>query len=136
MALPAYNAPTKGVTCPTNLYEAAMRNLAGDRRLVYESHEFLLPSPVTNWSLKNDLNHAVDCSCQRASGFGGIIKRAGRSAIRNIGAGIVTFKYNQPDEDPISLEDGEKEDWDFTEIEDILFTNVGGSAVGLRVLVA
>jgi len=134
MAVAVYGTRTRGAVAPEVFHEAAMRKLASDRSLLYEAHEFLIATPSTNVSIRTVVNHATSCSCARATGFLGIMARAQRVSIRNIGAGSVTVKFNDAALDPITIEDGEKFDWDFTEATDIFFTNVGGSAVAVRVL--
>ena len=126
----------RGDKAPANLHEEAMRALAGTRRREYEAHEFVLPSATTNVSINTVINHATTCSCARAAGFGGVILRAARVSIRNSGDGPIVVRYNLSTADPITIEDGERHDWDVVEVEDIRFTNVGGAGVLVRVLAA
>lgn len=137
MAIQIAERRVRGRQCPEVLHEGAMRVLASSRSVTYEAHEFTVPTPVSTPTAINDLiDHTTDCTCGRASGFLGVIDRAERISIRNRGANSITVRFNDPTNDPITIEDGEAYDWDFTEIEDVFFENAGGQAVPIRVLVA
>ena len=125
----------RGDKLSENIHEAAAKVTANNRRRRYENHQFTIPSGSTNLSI-NDINHTADCTCGRASGFLGVIGRAARVSHRNVGDAPITLKYNLASGDPITLDDGERHDWDFTEVEDIKYTNASGIGVTIRVLAA
>lgn len=120
-----------------------MRKLANDRRRRYEVHEFTIPSPTNNVSINAIVNHLTSCSCARATGFGGVVGRVGRVDITNRGDGAVTVRMTASTADPLTIEDGERFNWDFNEIDALgttlsppFFTNTSGFAVPVRVLAA
>jgi hypothetical protein len=136
MAAPAFRQRLQGTRTPEVLHEAAMRKLAADRNIEYENHEFLVPAPASALSIKTIVNHATNCTCGRASGAFGLIARTPRLSVRNTGTGPIAVRMNQATADPLTVEDGERFDWDYTEVADVFFDNAGGEAIPVRVLLA
>lgn len=129
-----------------NLHEEAARVEASRLVRVYESHEFDLAGAISSpTSIRTIVTHSSGCSCARTSGAFGLITRAQRVAIRNVGqaggsAGPVTVRIvglvtDQTNIDLVTVDPGEYADWNMMEIEDILFTTPG-VATRVRVLMA
>ncbi len=118
------------------LHEEAQRVQAARLCTVYEEHELTVPSPTTNVSIKTVVTHSSSCSCARASGAFGLIARAQRALIRNLGNFAITVRFHVNDEDPVTIDAGEYLDWNFMEYEDLYLTNTSGSGVPIRVTMA
>ena len=133
MAVTPFGSQIRGVKSAGRavLAEEAARVTASRAVRVYESHEFSVPSPVTNWSMTTDLNHVADCTCGR-SAFN-LLARALQVQIRNRGSQVVKVKFNDTAEDLITVEDGENLQWTFCEVSEVLFTNATGVAIPVRV---
>jgi hypothetical protein len=132
MALPAAGTQIRGIKSGRAvLAEEAARVLAAGIGVLYESHEFILASPTTNFSLKNDLNHVVNCSCGRAA-FS-LFPRADHLQIRNRGTSPVGIRLNDVLEDLITVDDGENWNWSDFETTDVLMTNNTGVGQLLRI---
>lgn len=124
-----------------NLHEEAARVNASRLVRVYEAHEFDIAGAISTAKSIRDgafLNHATSCSCARASGAFGLIGRAQRLTVRNVGqdagsAGRVVLQVVSilgtttvdTNIDKVTLDAGEFMDWNMSEIEDIFFTTPG-----------
>lgn len=105
------------------LYERATRAQAMRLSEAYEEHEFDIPGLTAAESIKTVVNHATNCSCQRASGPFAIVRLVSRAAIRNLAVGPVQVRFGAADADPVTIDDGETLDWDFAEFADLFLTN-------------
>ena len=117
------------------LHEEAMRILANNRSLRYESHLISIPSPSTDVALSAMTHTSPTCTCNRgALSVNGLIPRADRMLIKNRGTAMISFRLNDTSEDLLHLEDGENLDCDFVQISEIYFTNSSGVAQQVRIV--
>jgi hypothetical protein len=134
MSVAVFGQQTRGNKGRAVLSEESDRIQAGRLVRVYENHEFLIPSPVANVSIKTVVNHAIACSCARASGAFGVLSWAQRLSIRNTeGNATISIRLNDPTGDVYTIDPGEVQDWDWVQIFDIFFTNATGIAIALKV---
>ena len=116
-----------------------MRQLASSRGRAYESHEFDVPGATSDFSLKDDLDHAADCTCGRADAPFDRIDWAHRVIIRNrgiaeLGVEFVTSLTSSEVGDKATIEDGENFNFDLLEVHDLKFTNEALGASRVKVL--
>lgn len=133
MVIPDFATQVRGTKSGRSvLHEEAQRVQAARLVKVYENHEFSLPSPSTNQPLSTFTHTAGGCLCNR--GAFTLIDRAQTAYIRNRGTTTVTLRFNDTDEDAITLEAGEYLQFDFLEITEIYMTNATGVAITLKIL--
>ena len=135
------HTPVQSTKGRQNFYEEAARVQASSRARAYESHEFDVPGLATSFSLLNDLDHAANCTCGRASGAFFRIDWADRVIIRNRGVAPLSVEFvtdpNSSEVGDIStIEDGENFNFDLLEVYDLKFTNENAGVSRVKILLA
>lgn len=104
--------------------------------LVYEEHEFTLPTPSTDVTLAAAVNHATSCTCGRATGGFDIVSSAQRITIRNVGTATLQVRMGLLAADKVSVDAGETLDWTFVQCPNLYLSNASGVAINVRISVA